>query len=1007
LSSAYFGILGPVEVTTGGTRLRIGGPREKKALAALLLNSGQVMSAERLVQILWDAEAPATARSQVHNTIARLRRNLATAGDGEGDGVIVSRGPTYLIQVAQDRCDATVFASRMRLGHALARDGKPAEAAPVLREALDLWRGRALDGLHCAYLDGEAQRLEEDRLVCLEQRIEVDLALGRDADLIGELAALVRAHPLRERLVELQLLALYRCGRRLEALDTFRETRLRLARETGLDPRPELDRLHRAILANDPALDLPAATHGPVTVTAGPGQLPGLPRRSLPSLVGRERDLADLPALLKESAVVTLIGPPGCGKTRLALEFAARCGPAFSAGVALVRLDMLQQPGGVAAAVLAVVEPAADPSSPPLDYLIEVLSEREALLVLDNCEHVASDCARLVEELTAHLPQLRVLATSQVPLAVAGERVYLLGPLSQPTGDTVDAVLASESGRLLVERAIVADPDFTLSTQNSAHIASACRALEGLPLAIELAAARLRAFSVEQIAERLDRQLELLAGHREASRHGSLLAAIEWSHDLLTERERRVFARLAVFLGGFTLEATEAVVADSDLSTGAAMDTLGALVERSLVVAEHRGDLPGQRRYRLLEALREYAAQRLDEAGESAAVRDRHARQFCALAEEADWERRGPNRRRWLQRLTEEYANLRAGMARAQSSGDHELCLRYACALTWFWRRHATTEALDWLRDVLQVAADAPVALRQRALLGAGSLALRISIDEARDYIDQAVALAHAVADPQMEVKALSFMASIEVYVANAAAVGRYGDRAVDLAREEGDPYLLARTLMARGLTRAHVGYAGQAAGDLAEAFDLFATLGDRLGMHEVRMARAEVALAAVDPDAVRAALDAIGRTDLAHSPPTGMATYRLCQGWLALLDGRFDDVRVHLREAVTEETDHFAGPYAAQRIFGPALDLSAGLALAEGDAALAVTLRHAATAVLTLYGNVPERPDVRLAGEVDRRAATQLTPEQYTEAAERGGRTRLVDALRYANLPSPRRAVE
>ena len=968
---ARFGILGPVEVSVDGVAVRIGGPREKKALAALLLWPRQVLSVDRLGEVLWDDQAPATARAQVHNTIARLRHNLGDA--------ITRSGPGYVIDIADEQCDASEFRTRVAAGIALAGQGNLAGAAGTLRAALELWRGPALDGLDSARLDGEARRLDEERLACLERRIEVDLALGRHGDLTGELAALVREYPLRERLVELRMLALYRSGRRLEALDTFNETRVRLAQQTGLDPPAALERLHRAVLGADPALD-PPKTNG----TKPSSRLPGLPRRVLPRFIGRERDLAELPDLLERYPVITLTGPPGSGKTRLALELAAGASSAFADGVAFVALDTVRDENGVAAALLAVLEPAADPWSSPRENLVRRLADREALLVLDNCEHVAAGCAELAAAIVAECPSLRVLATSQIPLGLPGERVYPVGPLSVPRDGTVDAVEASEAGRMLLDRATGAGQGLALSVANAADVARVCRAVDGLPLALELAAGRLRAFSVAQIAERLDRQLELLAGLQEAARHGSLRAAIDWSHDLLTERERLVFARLSVFIGGFTLAAAEAVIADDELSAGAVMGTLGALVERSLVVVEHREDPPGEVRYRMLEALREYATQRLDASGEAGAVRERHARYFCDLAEIAHGQRRGADRTRWSRWLEEEHGNLRAAMAGAPPV----LALRFACALVWFWRRFATREALEWLREVIPAASDAPAELRQRALIGAGSLALRVSIDEARDYVQRAVLLAHELADRPREVEALSFMASIEVYVANAEAVARYGDRAVELARAEGDPYLLARILLARGLTRAHVG--GASSDDLGEALALFQTLGDQLGTHEVRMARAEADMVTGDLDAIRESLASIDIAAMADFPS---ATYWLCRSWLALREDRRSDAWDDLQHAMAQVSDESAGPYAAQRIFGPVLDLAAALALADGDVARAVTLWHAATAILTLGGTVPERPQVRLAREVAEHTAA------FPEAAERGRRMGLVEALRLTGL--------
>ena len=509
-----FAVLGPVEVTVDGVPAHVGGPREKKALAALLVGARRDVSVQRLTHVLWDGEPPNTAKAQVHNTIARLRRNLTVAS---GDQDLISRSAAgYAIRIAEDQCDLAIFAVQDRAGSALASQGQLRAAADTLRGALDLWRGPVLDGIVCQGLARDAQRLNEQRLACLERRIELDLALGRHADLTGELAALVADHPLRERLVEHQMVALYGCGRRLEALEAFNATRIRLAEQTGLDPRPELSLLHRAILTGAPVLQTPSLA-GAASLSLVHGLLPGLPRRILPRFIGRRRDLAELPSLLQDHAIVTLTGPPGAGKTRLAVEVAAAVAPSFPAGVALIALDTVRDAGGVAPAVLTVLEPLSDSWRAPQENLIRVLANRTALLVLDSCENVAAECARLVGALAAECPGLRVLATSQIPLGVGIERVYSVRPLSTPADDTVAAVEASESGRLLVDRATRVDPDFVLTDGNSVQVARLCRSVEGLPLALELAAGRLWAFSCGPRSPNwLDSQLGLLVSRPQA-----------------------------------------------------------------------------------------------------------------------------------------------------------------------------------------------------------------------------------------------------------------------------------------------------------------------------------------------------------------------------------------------------------------------------------------------------------------------------------------------------------
>jgi predicted ATPase/DNA-binding SARP family transcriptional activator len=995
---AYFAILGPVAVTAGGAPVPVGGPREKRALAALLLATPGPVSVARLTEVLWDSEPPATAKAQVHNCIARLRGGL---GARTGREMVLRSGAGYVIDVRAVDCDALAFAAADEQAIELASRGHTAAAADVLRAALSLWRGPALDGLDCMALQGEAMRLEEQRLAAIERRLDLDLALGRHAAITGELAALVAEHPLRERLVELRMIALYRAGRRLEALEVFNATRIRLAEQTGLDPRPELDRIHKAILTSDVSLDPPATVDD--GRPDGYGLLPGLAVRSLPRFIGRERDLAEVVRLLAAHAVVTITGPPGTGKTRLAVEAAARVAPDYPGGVALVALDTVRGTG-VPEAILAALDPVGDPWRTPVENIARSLSGPAALLVLDNGEHVATECARVVSVLVAANPRLRVLVTSQVPLGLAVEQRYALGPLTVPTGDTVPAVLASEAGRLLLDRASTVDPAFTLSTVNAHHLARLCRTVEGLPLALELAAGRMRAFSIGQIADRLHHQLEMLTSRQQSPRHASLRAAIDWSHGLLSGRERTVFGRLSVFLGGFTLEAAEAVVGGDQLTEIAVTDTLGALVERSLVVAEPSGEPTGDMRYRMPEALRLYALERLTASEDGAGpVRLRHASHYCEFAEQAEARRRGPDRRLWLDRLRQEYANIRSALTTAHESGNAGLALRLACAMVWFWRRYATREAVDWLRELLPLWMDGPSELRQRALIGAGSLALRVNIEEARGYVAGAVALARDRDDARAEVVALSFMASVEVYLADAGGVAAFADQAVALARDHGDAYLLARTLLARALTQAHVGGARRSDEDLAEALTLFTTLDDRLGRYEVRLARAEVACALGDVAVARAALAVVSEDEVRMSP-IGATTYWLCRGWLANATGNSTEVPELLRRALADTEDQATGPYAAQRIFGPALDLAAAVAAGRGEYERAVTLRHAATGVLTLDGRLPDRAAVRWSQEVERVARGAMRSSEYSAAAARGAAMGLVQALRYAGLPTPSR---
>ncbi len=683
------GLLGPVRAVRAGRELPLGGPRQRAVLALLLVEAGQVVPAGRLIEELWRGGPPPGAATTLRSYMSRLRAMLAP------DATLVARGGGYVLTLGPGRLDAEEFERLAGAGRAALAAGEAAAAANRFREALGLWRGRALaDVGGVEPLALEAARLEEVRLAAVEGRIEADLALGLHAEVVGELDRLVAEYPVRERLWRLLVVALYRAERQADALAACRRAREMLAEELGLDPGEELQRLEQQVLRHE----VP-----PVPPPARRGNLPA----PLTSLVGREPDLAAVGGLLGETRLVTLTGPGGSGKTRLALEAAARATDRFCDGVWLAGLAGIASPGLVAFRVMEALGVRQAGDLPVIETLIYRLRPAELLLVLDNCEHLLDACAGLAETLLAGAPGLRVLATSREPLGVPGEAAYLVPPLELPPESAgPQAIARAPAVQLFVDRSSAARAAATADAPVDA-IARICRALDGLPLAIELAAARTTTLSAAEIEAHLADKFAFLRHRRPVAdpRHQTLKTAIDWSYELLTQDERRVFAELSVFAGGFSLPAAAAVCSGSD--EAAALDLIDQLAAKSLLTAQTTAS---GTRYQMLETIRDYAASRLTEAGQDGPAQPRHAGAFLDLAE------REPG----LAILAAEQDNFRAALAWSFTHNS-QTGPRLARALGDFWlARGFLQEAQDWLeRAVAAGSADRRLHADLLRLLGA------------------------------------------------------------------------------------------------------------------------------------------------------------------------------------------------------------------------------------------------------------------------------------------------
>ena len=681
-------VLGPLEVVGAEGVVALTAAKERLLLVSLLIDPGKVRSPDSLIEALWGASPPRSAPKLLQVYVSKLRKSLPAPVE------IRTRDAGYMLEISGGLIDSVRFERLLDEGREAGRAGNHALAGSLLRRGLALWRGPAFGDL--AYEEvahAEAERLEELRLVASEERIAAELAVGLHVELLPELQVLARAHPLRERLQAQAMLALYRAGHQADALEVYRSTRALLANDLGLEPEAELRDLHQRILRHDPSLAVPDAAD-----QAPPASLPVPPN----PLRGRERELRDLHELLSNDDVrlLVLTGAGGSGKTRLAIAAARESAASFSNGAVLVELAPLREPDHLLGAISNALGIQSVPGA-PIEALSEALGSREELLVLDNIEHLRPAVGGLVE-LLARAPRLKLLVTSRVVLHVSGEHVYPVDPLP------VDAAVA-----LFLERARGADARFDPDTAEVRTIEHICDRLDRLPLAIELAASRVRSLTPSELAGRLEARLTLLAGGPRdlPARQQTLRATLEWSFELLGADERDDLVRLSVFAGGCDLAAAEAVV-------GTTFERVSTLVDHNLLVRTV-GEYGS--RYSLLETIREFAAERLEASGEAEELRRRHAEYALVVADSLGLS--VDESSRWVEErhgsAAVEQDNMRAALDWALEA-DPELGLELAVALEQFWITTNPAEGADRIGALLERSGDCSPSLRARALRDLG-----------------------------------------------------------------------------------------------------------------------------------------------------------------------------------------------------------------------------------------------------------------------------------------------
>jgi predicted ATPase/DNA-binding SARP family transcriptional activator/DNA-binding CsgD family transcriptional regulator len=878
-------LLGGFKVSVGSRAVADDSWRLRKAqslIKLLALAPGHRMHRDRIMDVLWPGLDAASSSNNLHRTLHFTRKVLETAPSDAASpclsllGDMVALCPDGPLWVDVESFESAASGAR--------RSREPA----AYRAAVELYAGELLpEDLYEAWTEGKREQL---RLLYHSLLIEL-AALHEQREehgpAIEALERVVAEEPTSEE-AHVALMRLYAfSGRRREAMLQYGRLREAFLQKLDEEPGDSSRRLYEEISSGEfPAAPSPTAGRPAVARSGSPDD--NLPA-SLTSFVGREREILEVKRSLSMTRLLTLTGAGGSGKTRLALEVARDLVGAYRDGVWLVELAPLRDPALLPRAVVAELDVREQPGRPLEDSLSDHLRTKDMLLVLDNCEHLVEAVARLAETLLKACPMLRILATSREAIRVPGETVWPVPTLSLPQIDgalTVEGLARYEAVRLFVDRARSRLPTFELNRENARSVAAICRELDGIPLAIELACARMGALAVEQVAERLEDSLGLLTGgdRTVAPRQQTLRATLDWSHGLLSEAERALFRRLPVFAGGWTLEAAEEVYPEGGAGRDDVLDLLSRLLDKSLVVAEAGGD--GALRYRMLEPVRQYAWERLEESAEGEQVRERHARYYLALAERAEPELAGAAQITWLERLATEYANLRAALSWfLDEEGAEErarMGLRLAVALGRFWSVHTPSEGREWLEEGLARSGTAPASLRAKALREVGLIAIYhldpqaiamleealLLFKELEDEFGQAVSinyLMHAVGilgyheriptlreqtaalleGPLEDERAVAYlqltlgmMAMIEQDHAQVTRI----EEALALFRKVGDLRTSAMCLTIMGIAALGRGDAGRAAPAFEETLRLLDRLKDKIGTFYSLMGAAGVA---------------------------------------------------------------------------------------------------------------------------------------------------------------------
>jgi predicted ATPase/DNA-binding SARP family transcriptional activator len=927
------GVLGPLQVRDGaGQSVPIGGRQLRVLLILLALDAGRVVSAGSLAGQLWPDEAPGHPGNALQTLVSRLRAELRRGGLGQ---VIESHPAGYRLAVPPDAVDAAVFEAQAAQGRRALAEGDAETAARVLRSALTGWRGQPLaDAAGCDAAEVAAARLMELHTSVLADRIEADLALGEGASLVGEVRALVVADPLAERPRALLMRALYAAGRQAEALAVYHEARELLAGRLGVDPSAQLEQVYLRILRADPSLYPERA----VVSLPGPS---GAPRAGQPltSFVGRDSEVSLVLKNLAAARLVTLTGPGGVGKTRLAGQVSGHLqGP-----VRFVELASVTDPAEVPYAVLDAIgvrEPVLTRRGPqsgatPLDRLAAALADRDEVLVLDNCEHVIEAAAALAGRVLAACPRMRVVATSRQPLRIEGETLspvppLAVPPMTVPAGEPGGSLESYGSVRLLRDRAVAVRPDFELGPANAAAVARICRALDGMPLAIELAAVWLRTLTPAQLAERLDDRFALLTGGSRTAlpRHRTLRAVVDWSWDLLTPAEQVLARRLAVFPVGATLAMAEQVCADDLLPSAAVLPALSGLVDQSIVAVSQTpdgadGDLVMGPRYRMLETVRAYGLERLAEAGEQDQIRDAFAARYLDLAETADPGLRAADQGRWLSELAVEQDNLHAALRLAIARRDADTALRFVRALGWYWQLRAQPGDPQALaRDVLELSPRerSPRIAEARIVCALTAAGIAYEIAAVQPVLASAVADYAALTGGAAPSNPIAAMGEPML-----ALHDRDPERAfaiLDRYATSPDPWIQAALPLLRGSFGRMLGHVDWAESDCRESLAAFRALGESWGAASVLIQLAELAQLRGDHATALAAVEEAGSLG------------RRLGAWgdLTYIDGMLAAVRLKMGDLERARADLERAERAASERSASLDDMGAWLALVRAE---------------------------------------------------------------------------